>query len=97
MISEHEAIDRAASICSEHAFFYDPATARAELTRSDAGDLQWRVTTGTQTKHWLDQETDDPGVVLVLDANSGEFLGVATIRGLIAAQNLQRRPRNIQR
>jgi hypothetical protein len=61
MISESEALERAASICLQHGFFWDAATAEAELTRSGEGDLRWRVMTGHQTKHWLEEEMDNSG------------------------------------
>ncbi len=90
MISETEALDLAAQACERYEIFWDAATAQTGLTQFQHRAV-WAVSTGVPVVHWTEQEIDNFHQVVLIDAQTGEFLGGRAMRGLTLPAHLQQR------
>ncbi len=90
MILEKEALDIAALACEQYGIFWDAATAQAELWEYQRRRV-WNVSTGIRPVHWTEQEMDNFHQLVLVDAETGEFLGQRTMRGLTPPAHLQQR------
>jgi hypothetical protein len=86
MISQQEALAIAKSLAEQGGYFWDDRTARIEWRPAILPAPCWAVTTGEPAKHWLEQEMDDLGLILLIDAQTGAFAGVDQgARGVLPA------------
>ena len=90
MISENKAFEIARSACQQYDIFWDTETASAGLAKYQ-GRVVWHVGTGFPRVHWTEQKTDEFPELVVIDAETGEFLGRRTMRGLTPPAHLQQR------
>lgn len=90
MISEKEALDLAAQACERYELFWDAATAQAGVSQFQHRAV-WTVSTGIPLVHWTEQEIDNFHQVVLIDAETGEFLGERAMRGLTLPAHLEQR------
>jgi hypothetical protein len=91
MISKQEALAIAKSLAVRSGHFWDDRTARVWWHEKKAPPQPcWAVMTGEEDKHWTEAFIGNIALVLLIDAQTGEFAGIDLGRSVLPAASVAR-------
>ena len=88
VINKVDALDIGKELTLLNEQYWDSATATATLTGQFFDKQCWEVMPGFKPKEWLEQEIDEKPTRILIDANTGQFAGLAFTRHVVPADQL---------